>query len=66
MIPIILNLCFEGFPNFASIWAAIGLGSLALQDRLDLPGMNVEGTHLPGLPGLSGQHHGRYRRRRTG
>jgi membrane protease YdiL (CAAX protease family) len=31
----------------ASSWAAIGLGSLALEGRLDLPGMNVEGTHLP-------------------
>jgi membrane protease YdiL (CAAX protease family) len=36
-----------GSITLASIWAAIGLGSLALQDRLDLPGMNVEGTHLP-------------------
>lgn len=36
-----------GSITLASIWAAIGLGSLALQDRLDLPGMNVDGTHLP-------------------
>jgi membrane protease YdiL (CAAX protease family) len=31
----------------ASSWAAIGLGALALEDRLPLPGLNVEGTHLP-------------------
>jgi membrane protease YdiL (CAAX protease family) len=31
----------------ASIWASIGLASLALEGRLDLPGMNVDGTHLP-------------------
>ena len=31
----------------ASSWAAIGLGSLALEGRMDLPGMNVDGTHLP-------------------
>jgi hypothetical protein len=31
----------------ASSWAAIGLGSLALEGRLELPGMNIEGTHLP-------------------
>ncbi|MBW2496241.1 MAG: CPBP family intramembrane metalloprotease [Deltaproteobacteria bacterium] len=36
-----------GSITLASIWAAIGLGSLALQDRIELPGMNVEGTHLP-------------------
>jgi membrane protease YdiL (CAAX protease family) len=31
----------------ASSWAAIGLGSVALEGRMDLPGMNVDGTHLP-------------------
>ncbi|MFK7895445.1 MAG: lysostaphin resistance A-like protein [Myxococcota bacterium] len=31
----------------AAAWSVIGLGSLALQGRMDLPGMNVEGTHLP-------------------
>ena len=31
----------------ASTWAAAGVGSLALQGKMDLPGMNVEGTHLP-------------------
>jgi hypothetical protein len=31
----------------ASLWAAVGLASLALQGRVDLPGMNVDGTHLP-------------------
>jgi membrane protease YdiL (CAAX protease family) len=31
----------------ASLWAGIGLGSVALEGRLELPGMNVEGTHLP-------------------
>lgn len=31
----------------ASVWAAIGLGSLAVEGQLRLPGMNVEGTHLP-------------------
>jgi hypothetical protein len=31
----------------ASVWATIGLGSLALEGRVDLPGMNVEGSHLP-------------------
>lgn len=31
----------------ASSWAAIGLASVALEGRMDLPGMNVEGTHLP-------------------
>ncbi len=31
----------------ASCWAAIGLGAVALEGKLDLPGMNVEGTHLP-------------------
>ena len=45
--PIWRRLEVLGSITLASIWAAIGLGSLALQDRLDLPGMNVEGTHLP-------------------
>jgi hypothetical protein len=31
----------------ASSWAAIGLGAIALEERVPLPGMNVEGTHLP-------------------
>lgn len=31
----------------AAIWAAIGLGSIALEGRVELPGMNIEGTHLP-------------------
>ncbi|MEZ4282924.1 MAG: CPBP family intramembrane glutamic endopeptidase [Myxococcota bacterium] len=31
----------------ASLWASIGFASLALQDRVALPGMNVDGTHLP-------------------
>jgi len=31
----------------ASLWAAIGFASLALEGRVELPGMNVEGTHLP-------------------
>ncbi len=31
----------------AAIWATIGLGSVALEGRMELPGMNVQGTHLP-------------------
>lgn len=31
----------------ASAWAGVGLIAVALEDRLPLPGMNVEGTHLP-------------------
>jgi len=31
----------------SSLWAAVGLGSLALQGRVDLPGLNVEPSHLP-------------------
>lgn len=31
----------------ASLWAAVGFASLALQDRVALTGMNVDGTHLP-------------------
>ena len=31
----------------AAIWASIGLGSIALEGRMKLPGMNLEGTHLP-------------------
>ena len=31
----------------AAIWAAIGLASVALEGRMQLPGMNVQGTHLP-------------------
>jgi membrane protease YdiL (CAAX protease family) len=31
----------------ASSWAAIGIASFALENRVPLPGMNVEDTHLP-------------------
>lgn len=31
----------------ASSWAAIGLAAVSLEGRLPLPGMNVDGTHLP-------------------
>ena len=31
----------------AAIWAAVGLGSVALEGRMKLPGMNVPETHLP-------------------
>ncbi len=31
----------------ASSWAAVGLTSMVLTDEIDLPGMNVEGSHLP-------------------
>lgn len=31
----------------AAVWAAIGLGAVALEGRMKLPGMNIEGTHLP-------------------
>ena len=31
----------------ASTWAAIGLASIAVEGRIELPGMNVESTHLP-------------------
>jgi membrane protease YdiL (CAAX protease family) len=31
----------------ASSWAAIGIASIALENRLPLPGMNVDDTHLP-------------------
>ncbi|MBK7949816.1 MAG: CPBP family intramembrane metalloprotease [Deltaproteobacteria bacterium] len=31
----------------ASLWAAVGFASVALDGRTALPGMNVEGTHLP-------------------
>jgi hypothetical protein len=31
----------------AASWAAIGLGALALEGRMDLPGLNIERTHLP-------------------
>ncbi|MEZ4332213.1 MAG: CPBP family intramembrane glutamic endopeptidase [Myxococcota bacterium] len=30
-----------------SLWSAIGLVSIALMDRVPIPGFNVEGTHLP-------------------
>jgi membrane protease YdiL (CAAX protease family) len=31
----------------ASSWAAIGLSAIGLEGKMDLPGMNLEGTHLP-------------------
>jgi len=31
----------------AAIWASVGLASVALEGRMDLPGMNIQGTHLP-------------------
>jgi membrane protease YdiL (CAAX protease family) len=31
----------------ASLWSAIGVLAMALRDRMPLPGMNVDGTHLP-------------------
>lgn len=31
----------------AAIWASVGLGSIALEGRMELPGMNIQGTHLP-------------------
>jgi len=31
----------------ASLWAAVAFASLALEGRVELPGLNVEGTHLP-------------------
>ena len=31
----------------ASSWAAVGLAAVSLEGRLDLPGLNVEGTHVP-------------------
>ena len=31
----------------AAIWASVGLGSVALEGRMELPGMNIQGTHLP-------------------
>lgn len=31
----------------AASWAAIGLSAVALEGRVELPGMNIEGTHLP-------------------
>ncbi len=36
----------------ASSWAAVGIASFALEDRLPLPGLNVDGTHLPVLVAL--------------
>lgn len=30
-----------------SLWSAVGLASLALMERMPIPGLNVEGTHLP-------------------
>ena len=35
--------------GLASAWSAIGIAAVALTDLVPLPGMNVEGTHLPGL-----------------
>ena len=31
----------------AATWAAVGLASVALEGRMELPGMNIQGTHLP-------------------
>ena len=31
----------------AGSWAAIGLSAVALEGKMALPGMNIEGTHLP-------------------
>jgi len=31
----------------SSLWAAVGFASVALDGRVALPGMNVDGTHLP-------------------
>lgn len=31
----------------AASWATIGLASVALEGRMELPGMNIQGTHLP-------------------
>jgi hypothetical protein len=36
-----------GSTLLASLWAAVGFASFALEGRVDVPGMNVEGTHLP-------------------
>ena len=36
----------------AGSWSAVGVAAMALQDRLPLPGLNVDGTHLPLLVGL--------------
>ena len=37
----------------ASVWAAVGFASLAFEQRHAIPGMNVEGTHLPAWVTLS-------------
>lgn len=37
----------------ASTWAAIGLSAVVLEGRVDLPGLNVHGTHLPILVTLA-------------
>jgi hypothetical protein len=31
----------------ASLWGAIGVGAVALEGRLELPGLNVPSSHLP-------------------
>jgi hypothetical protein len=31
----------------ASSWAAVGLAAVSLEGRVDLPGLNVEGSHVP-------------------
>lgn len=36
-----------GSTLLSSLWASISFASLVLKDRVDLPGMNVDGTHLP-------------------
>lgn len=37
----------------AGSWSAVGVGAMALRDKMPLPGLNVDGTHLPLLIGLS-------------
>ncbi|HEB90761.1 MAG TPA: CPBP family intramembrane metalloprotease, partial [Deltaproteobacteria bacterium] len=37
----------------ASSWAAVGLAAVALEGRVDLPGLNVEDSHLPLVVTLS-------------
>lgn len=33
----------------ASLWSSVGVTAMVLRDRVPLPGMNVDGTHLPSL-----------------
>ena len=37
----------------ATLWSATSFGTLVFEDRFALPGMNVEGTHLPALVTLA-------------